>query len=647
MGCAGSKPHLWLSSSLRDHHNHPAAPQKGHILFNAKTIHYLSHNESHVKAKLVQRCELKLAKELASSTSSAETMSDAKRVRRLASVTLAVDQVIKHAQSDFDADSWNKSSNQLYIKQIHKDIMRKHSSSSLHLLATTPTTSTATISSSSSPQSASMQRTSSSSSASNNDEAAFYKRAMRTAIYEFGSFIQENFTLINGFDEASNNNHNNEKENAPTTQDCTPPTDAAVVVVQTTISVDQAPAEATTTPSEQGGGESSATATATEAAAAAEEAATSLATVDKQVSEMRDAERPMSDALAKIQPVAATASSPTPLLTLQVEKGKAVTESSVAVAGVEVEAEEEATSEDKRSETRGSNWLVGLISCFFLMTWAFSSVFALSRLNNNNNNNVDCQQRMYSLDTLVVSVSNLSSVELSAPLRWIKRGNEMPVNVSVSPLGFASAPHLRYEWSTSDVLMSPGSQYHVGNNIDKHAHKITSNIDAHIIDQCDNDTLIVSTALSVIASGLLTASPSKTGQRQRSDSSFATCLAEESDLVLQSGQTVASSSLIKIDFVQVDVARTKKISHGPLGNNTVFFTQNASVAKEKQLYYIELTLFAVASFGFVSCLIFYIYKEKRMRHFLSVCCDVIISCNKSFCNYEYFKRISINKRITF
>ena len=67
---------------------------------------------------------------------------------------------------------------------------------------------------------------------------------MRTAIYEFGSFIQENFTLINGFDEASNNNHNNEKENAPTAQDCTPPTDAAVVVVQTMISEEQAPAPA-------------------------------------------------------------------------------------------------------------------------------------------------------------------------------------------------------------------------------------------------------------------------------------------------------------------------------------------------------------------------------------------------------------------
>ena len=86
----------------------------------------------------------------------------------------------------------------------------------------------------------------------------------------------------------------------------------------------------------------------------------------------------------------------------------------------------------------------------------------LSRLDchNSNSNNVDGQQqRVYSLDTLVVSVSKLSSVQLSAPLRSIKRGNAMPVHVwandmSVSPLGFASAPHLRYEWSTSDEQLA-------------------------------------------------------------------------------------------------------------------------------------------------------------------------------------------------
>ena len=117
-----------------------------------------------------------------------------------------------------------------------------------------------------------MQRTSSSA-ASDKDEAAFYKRALHTAIDEFGSFIQENFILINDFEASNNNNNenneNNESENAPTTED-NPPTDAAVVVVQATISDEQAPAEAPAV--EQGEGESSPTATAT--ATAAEEAAT-------------------------------------------------------------------------------------------------------------------------------------------------------------------------------------------------------------------------------------------------------------------------------------------------------------------------------------------------------------------------------------
>ena len=53
--------------------------------------------------------------------------------------------------------------------------------------------------------------------------------------------------------------------------------------------------------------------------------------------------------VSEIQPVAATASSQAPLLTLQVEK----VESSVAVAGVEVEAEEEATSEEKLDDRPG------------------------------------------------------------------------------------------------------------------------------------------------------------------------------------------------------------------------------------------------------------------------------------------------------
>ena len=65
MGCAGSKPHMLLSSSMNNHNS----PQKGFILFNAKTIEYLIANEAEVKQKLVQRCQPKLLKTMPQSLS--------------------------------------------------------------------------------------------------------------------------------------------------------------------------------------------------------------------------------------------------------------------------------------------------------------------------------------------------------------------------------------------------------------------------------------------------------------------------------------------------------------------------------------------------------------------------------------------------
>ena len=329
MGCAGSK----LSSSLRDHHYHPAlaaanSPQKGHIFFNAKTIHFLSHNELDVKAKLVLRCELKLAKELASSKSSATATSDAKRARRLAIVTLAVVQVLKYALSDFDADSFNKLSNQLSIKHIRKDIMRKHSSSSLRLLAPTTTASAAATTSTSTISS------SSSSSASDKDEAAFYNRALPMAIDEFGSFIQENLILINDFDEASNHNSFNENENAnaPTTED-TPPTDASVE--------EQAPAEAATTPS------------ATTTATAAAEATTSL-----KLAETATAETAAGGATVAVS-TAGESSAASPAIS---------SSSSNDNINKEQQKEEDADIRGPRS-----TWLVGLVCFYFLLTWVVAA----------------------------------------------------------------------------------------------------------------------------------------------------------------------------------------------------------------------------------------------------------------------------------
>ena len=62
MGCAGSKPHMLLSSASGGANNNLNSPQKGFILFNAKTIEYLMANEADTKAKLVKRCQPKLLK---------------------------------------------------------------------------------------------------------------------------------------------------------------------------------------------------------------------------------------------------------------------------------------------------------------------------------------------------------------------------------------------------------------------------------------------------------------------------------------------------------------------------------------------------------------------------------------------------------
>lgn len=82
MGCAGSRPsHLIQSfgNSHHHHHHHVNSPQKGFILFNAKTIEYLQANELEIKEKLRARCELKLTKAMPQSMSSKSLLSNAKR----------------------------------------------------------------------------------------------------------------------------------------------------------------------------------------------------------------------------------------------------------------------------------------------------------------------------------------------------------------------------------------------------------------------------------------------------------------------------------------------------------------------------------------------------------------------------------------
>jgi hypothetical protein len=244
MGCAGSKPHLPSLSS-----NHINSPQKGFILFNAKTIEYLSANETDIKTKLIQRCEAKLIK-TATISQSKSLLGNAKRsllsssqsnqqippsgsnskdtsmvvvtavdqqqdstpTSKISNLSLAnsssisaqlgneykpkefaiysaVDYVLKYAINDFDIENF-KSSNHLSMKQIRKDIMKKYTSSR--------------------QSSSKLNNSISNNNSINNNnctntmtlkcqDTAFYKLALHTAIDEFGSFIQENFININEF----------------------------------------------------------------------------------------------------------------------------------------------------------------------------------------------------------------------------------------------------------------------------------------------------------------------------------------------------------------------------------------------------------------------------------------------------------------
>ena len=235
MGCAGSKPHLPSLSS-----NHINSPQKGFILFNAKTIEYLSANETEIKSKLIQRCEAKLIKP-ATISQSKSLLGNAKRsllpssqsnqqmppngkdtniaagaddsltTSKKSNLSLAnsslistqfgneykpkefaiysaVDYVLKYAINDFDIENF-KSSNHLSMKQIRKDIMKKYTSSRQ---------SSSKLNSSISNNN-SMNNTSTNTMTLKCQDTAFYKLALHTAIDEFGSFIQENFININEF----------------------------------------------------------------------------------------------------------------------------------------------------------------------------------------------------------------------------------------------------------------------------------------------------------------------------------------------------------------------------------------------------------------------------------------------------------------
>ncbi|CAF0709788.1 unnamed protein product [Brachionus calyciflorus] len=223
MGCAGSKPHHLLSSTIKEHHpHHVNSPQKGFILFNAKTIEYLKANENEIRQKLVQRCELKISKSIGRSTSRSiinsarrtllpnsnteiqvgnedsknldidkntvtlprnfnSSSSDSKI--KIECIDAAVDYVLKYAINDFDIENF-KSSNHLSMKQIRKDIMKKHQNKNSSSKLDTSNVESKTLT---------LQ-------ASKGFSASYYKNALNVAIDEFGLFIQENFIIINEFE---------------------------------------------------------------------------------------------------------------------------------------------------------------------------------------------------------------------------------------------------------------------------------------------------------------------------------------------------------------------------------------------------------------------------------------------------------------
>jgi len=188
MGCAGSKHnHILTSGASNGHLN---SPQKGFILFNANTQEYIRAYESQLKTELRGRCEPKLnaaestrtgagslrfksakvpsAKGTGDSLGAAnEALKKALAIsdKELAIVDEAIDNVLKYALNEFDLETFKSTSNQLSMKHIRKDIMRNHAA-----LAGSSAT-----------------------------DHAFYKRALNTAIDEFGALVQERFIQINEF----------------------------------------------------------------------------------------------------------------------------------------------------------------------------------------------------------------------------------------------------------------------------------------------------------------------------------------------------------------------------------------------------------------------------------------------------------------
>jgi hypothetical protein len=204
-GCAPSKPSLL---------NHVNSPQKGFIIFNAKTIEFIKVHEHDLKIKIKEKCEQKLfsnktlkikgkklnineaAAAAATATSSPTTTESNDNQllnstlnnyeKEVATLDMTIDLVLKYVVEDFDIDNFKSNSNHLSLKQIKKDILKKYNtipSLSQNTSTSTNESKTNTLTLNKQPQ----------------VDNSFYKKALTTAIDEFGAVIQEQFILIAEF----------------------------------------------------------------------------------------------------------------------------------------------------------------------------------------------------------------------------------------------------------------------------------------------------------------------------------------------------------------------------------------------------------------------------------------------------------------
>lgn len=236
MGCAGSKPSLLNHSS-----NHVNSPQKGFIIFNAKTIEFIKVYETDLKQKIKEKCEQKLfacktlkikgkklnLNELQEQTNDAcqtlnTTLSNSNHEKELTTLDLTIDLVLKYVVEDFDIENFKSNSNHLSLKQIKKDILKKYNNipAALASANTTSNNNTSTSTNESTSKANTLTKT--------QVDTSFYKKALTTAIDEFGAVIQEQFILIADFksveeqkvqqQQKDESNKNNEQQSDETNQ---------------------------------------------------------------------------------------------------------------------------------------------------------------------------------------------------------------------------------------------------------------------------------------------------------------------------------------------------------------------------------------------------------------------------------------------